>query len=132
LRKGLATVDQRRPLLISGQMLVDFLKSRRAANKRPCRPGQIYCVRCHEPRTPADGQAAFQLLTPGGGNLIGICPHCGTRMFRRVNLTKLAHVAGHLRIAVPEAQQQLDESPKPSVNCDFREDAADHDQAQRK
>lgn len=118
--KGLATIDQRRPLLVRGQVLVDFLKSRRAANKRPCRPGQIYCVRCHEPRPPADGRAVYQPLTPTGGNLVGICPQCGSRMFRRVNLAKLAHVASHLQVTSAEAQQHIDESHKPSVNCDFR------------
>lgn len=118
--KGLTTIDQRRPLLVRGQVLVDFLRSRRAANKRPCRPGQIFCVRCHEPRSPADGRAVYQPLTPTGGNLVGICPHCGSRMFRRVNLAKLAHVASHLQVTSAEAQQHIDESHKPSVNCDFR------------
>jgi len=119
-RKGLATIDQRRPLLVRGQVLVDFLKSRRATNKRPCRPGEIYCVGCREPRSPADHHAIYQALTPTSGSLVGICPACGSRMFRRVNLAKLAHVAGHLHVAAPEAQQHIDESHKPSVNCDFR------------
>lgn len=118
--KGLTTIDQRRPVLVSGRVLVDFLRSRRAANKRPCRPGQIYCVRCREPRSPADGQAAYQPLTGTAGNLVGICPHCASRMFRRLNLARLPHVAGDLKVAVPEAQQHIDESHKPSVNCDFR------------
>ena len=60
LLNGLATVDQRRPLLVHGQDLVAFLKTRRAAKKRPCRPGEIYCVRCHEPRSPSDNQAIYQ------------------------------------------------------------------------
>lgn len=120
LRKGLTTVDRRRPLLVRGRVLADFLKSRRAANKRPCRPGEIYCVRCREPRPPADHHAVYQALTPTGGNLIGICPTCGTRMFRRVNLARLDHVIGELHVAAAEAQQHINESHKPSVNCDFR------------
>jgi hypothetical protein len=127
LDKGLTTIDQHRPLLVRGQVLVDFLKFRRAANKRPCRPGQIYCVSCREPQTPVDARAAYQPLTPTVGNLVGICPHCGSRIFRRVNLAKLTHVAGHLYVTSPEAQQHIDESHKPSVNCDFRQDVADHD-----
>ena len=127
LLKGLATVDQRRPLLVHGQDLVAFLKTRRAAKKRPCRPGEIYCVRCHEPRSPSDNQAIYQELTPTGGNLIGVCPTCGSRMFRRVNFAKLASAAGQLHVSSREAQQHISESPKPSVNCDFRQDVADHD-----
>ena len=120
LRKGLPTIDQRRPSLVRGQALVDFLKARRAANKRPCRPGQIYCVRCREPQFPVDRRAIYQPLTATGGNLVGICPHCSSRMHRRVNLFRLAHVAGHLHVTAPEAQQHIDESHQPSVNCDFR------------
>lgn len=120
LHKGLPTVDQRRPLLVHGQTLVDFLKARRAANKRPCRPGEIYCVGCREPRTPANRHAVYQALTPTNGCLVGICPACGSRMFRRVNLARLDHVSGDLRVTTTEAQQHIDESHRPSVNCDFR------------
>mgnify|MGYP001125755299 CR=1 FL=1 len=114
LLKGLTTVDQRRPLLVHGQVLVDFLKSRRAAKKRPCRPGEIYCVGCREPRSPAGRYAVYQALTPTNGSLVGICPACGSRMFRRVNLAKLAHVAGHLHVAA-EAQQHTTSSPVATV-----------------
>jgi hypothetical protein len=41
-------------------------------------------------------------------------------MFRRVNLAQLAHVAGHLQVTSVEAQQHIDESHRPSVNCDFK------------
>ena len=120
LRKGLGTIDRRRPLLVRGPDLISFLKVRRAMNKRPCRPGEIYCVRCRQPRRPAGDKVCYQPLTPTGGNLVGVCPDCGIRMFRRVNRAKLTLAAGHLHIAIPEAQQHIDESHQPSVNCDFR------------
>jgi hypothetical protein len=127
LRKGLATVDQRRPLLIHGSDLVAFLKKRRAANKSPCRPGQIYCVRCRAPRDPVGFRAIYQSLTASGGNLVGVCSTCGTRMHRRVSLAKLDAVKGDLCVSIPEALQHIDERPQPSVNSDFRQDTADHD-----
>ena len=113
--------------LVHGQDLVEFLKARRAARRRPCGPGEIYCVRCQKPRSPADNHAIYQEITPTGGNLIGICPVCALRIFRRVNLAKFATAAGHLHVSSREAQQHISESPKPSVNCDFRQDVADHD-----
>lgn len=105
LRKGLATVDQRRPLLILGHALVAFLQARRAANKCPCRPGQIYCMRCRTPRQPVGGHAIYLPLTPLGGNLTGICPDCNCRLFRRVSLAKLVSIKGHLHVSMPEALQ---------------------------
>jgi excisionase family DNA binding protein len=120
LRDGLSPVDRRRPVLVRGQDLVSFLRARRAANKRPCQRGEIYCMKCREPRSPADGRLFYQPMTCTGGNLVGSCPQCGTRMFRRVNLGRLADVVGDLVVAAPEAQQHIAESHQASVNCDFR------------
>lgn len=120
LRKGLRTVDERRPLIILGPVLIDYLKVRRAKNKRKCRPGEIYCVRCHEPRRPKDQLAAYRPLTPTSGNLVGRCPRCNIPIFRRVSLAKLSQVSADLQVSIPEAQQHIDESLKPSVNCDFK------------
>ena len=52
IKRGLPTCDGKRPLLILGRELAAFLQARRAKNKRACLPGEIYCVRCHVPRTP--------------------------------------------------------------------------------
>ncbi len=127
LRDGLATIDKARPLLIAGDVLIAFSKSRRAARKRPCRPGQIYCLRCRAPREPVGGQAMYQPLNVSGGNLVGICQHCGSQLFRRVSLAGLASAAGNLQVTMPEALEHIDESHQPSLNSDFRQDAADHD-----
>jgi hypothetical protein len=46
IKQGLSTCDDRRPLLILGGDLRDFLVKKRTQNKRPCKPGEVYCVRC--------------------------------------------------------------------------------------
>lgn len=127
LKQGLESIDTRRPTLVLGSVLIDYLKVRRSRTKRPCKPGQIYCMRCREPRIPAGSSVAYQPTTAVLGNLIGSCALCGTRLFRRVNLAKLAFVAGDLDVSMPEALQHIDESPRPSVNSDFRQDTRAHD-----
>lgn len=87
IRKGLPLIDQSRPLLILGRDLAAFLDLRRRQNKRPCLPGQIYCVRCRQPQFPAGGMADYQALTPAAGNLVGLCPACDGLIYRRVSLT---------------------------------------------
>ena len=120
IRRGLPLVDQRRPALILGRELAAFLKQRRRANKRPCLPGQIYCVRCRKPQSPAGGMADFQALTLSTGNLIGLCPACDGLMYRRVSIGRFEQVRGDLDVRLPQAPQHIDESAKPSVNCDFK------------
>jgi hypothetical protein len=116
---GLPTSDDRRPMLILGRDLVAFLHARRVKNKRPCQPGEIYCMRCRTAQRPAGDMAEYQSITSNSGNLIGICPCCETMMYRRVNLAKLVQVGADLDITMPQAIPHIDESPQPCVNSDL-------------
>ncbi len=131
IKGGLPTTDDRRPMLILGRDLVAFLHARRVKNKRPCRPGEIYCMRCRAPQKPAGDMAEYQPITATSGNLIGICPCCDSMMYRRVNLARLAQVGANLDITMPQAPPHIDESPQPCVNSDLTKEASDHDNTQR-
>lgn len=122
LRRGLPALTEQRPFLILGSDLSAYLSRRRQANKRPCKPGEIYCVRCRSPQQPAGLMADYQPLKAASGNLVGICPRCDALMFRRVNLQRLAQVAGELDVRLPEALRHIDESHRASVNSDFEKD----------
>ena len=130
LRSGLPSIDERKPLLILGRSLAEFLHARRALNKRPCKPGEIYCMRCREPRQPAGLDAIYRPRTVGLGDLIGLCQVCTCRMYRRVNFTNLASVRGQLRITMPEAWEHIGDSASPSENSDVRQEPPDHAKTQ--
>jgi hypothetical protein len=127
LRDGLPALNERRPLLILGCELSDFLTKRRRANKRPCGLGEIYCVRCREPQRPVADTIRYVPATLGAGNLAGICPRCDAPIFRLISTARLEREFSNLGIPLPEAQEHIVESDQPSVNCDFRQDAPDHD-----
>lgn len=120
IKRGLPTCDERRPILILGYQLSDYLRDRRLKKKRPCSPGELYCVRCRNPRMPAGRMADYVAKTPNLGNLIGICPTCGALMYRRVNPARLQQICGSLEIAVPRGVRDIDESSQPSVNRDLK------------
>ena len=130
VKRGLPTIDQKRPMLIHGRDLSEFLQARRLRNKQTCRPGEMYCVRCRAPRTPAGDFAEYRDSTGALGNLIGICPTCECLMYRKVNPAKLDQVRGRLEITRPQALPRIDESPHPSVNSDFGQEGSFHDNAQ--
>lgn len=106
IKRGLPTTDRRRPILVLGAHLREHLEGRRARGKRPCQPGEIYCVRCRVPRRPAGGFADYEPSTPSLGSLIGICPDCDAFIYRRVNRAKLAEVKGDLEVNVPKAAER--------------------------
>src|SRR5271166_3056079 len=72
---GLPLIEHKRPFLILGSDLRDFLKARQP-KKQPCRAGEIYCVRCRAPKRPAFDEADFLPKTPTTGQLAGLCPTC--------------------------------------------------------
>ena len=122
VKAGLPTCDSKRPTLILGRDLAVYLQARRTKNKRPCQPGEIYCVRCRAPKRPAGDMAECQPITASLGNLSGICPDCEGMIFRRVSLAKLAQTQGKLEVTFVEARRQVSESDCPSVNRDFKQE----------
>ena len=104
IKVGLPVCDDMRPQLILGRELVSFLQFRRAKKKRPCAPGQMYCLRCRVPRTPAGEMADFVPKTEVLGNLVGICPECSTMMYRRASVAKLPSIQEKLDITIMEAR----------------------------
>lgn len=130
LKQGLPAIDDRRPLLILGRELRAFLENRRRTRKRPCAPGEIYCMRCRSPRGPAGGIADWIPRGHPLGDLVGICPDCEALMYRRTNILNLASVRGTLQVAFPEGQSRIGERSPLSVNADLMTEATEHANAQ--
>ena len=120
VKDGLATIDDKRPMLILGRDLVGFIKKRRAKNKQSCKPGELYCVRCRLPRFPAGDMAEYSPVTDKFGNLIAICSDCDSIMNRRVSLARIEEVCGNLDITFPKELRHIVKRTKPSVNGDLR------------
>ena len=127
ITKGLPTIDSRRPTLIHGLDLARFLETRRKGAKQTCGPGQIYCVKCRFPKTPAGRMADYIPITATSGNLRGICPDCEILIHRRVSRAKLDSVRGNLEVAFPHPAPRIRERTVPSVDCDSQKDRASNE-----
>jgi hypothetical protein len=119
LKQGLATIDDRRPMLILGRELSRFLQERRQKAKQSCGPGRIYCVACRAPKVPAGQMADCTIVSALAGNLCGICPDCNRLIYRRVNLAKIEAIRDELEITFTQPPARIEESAFRSVNCDF-------------
>ena len=117
LKGGLANCDGERPHLIRGDMLRKFLQAKRVAAKRPCGPGQIYCVRCRDRKFPALRMADYKPRTDTWGDLVGLCPDCGCLIHRRINIARLPSECGVLQVALPKAHSRIGETAVPSLNA---------------
>lgn len=86
IKSGLTVCDARRPILILGRDLREFLQLRRDARKQRCGPQELYCMSCRSPRQPAEGMVEFLPMTQTTGRLIALCPVCTTMMNRYVRI----------------------------------------------
>lgn len=114
-KNGLPAIDERKPTLLRGRDLLDYLAAR-AKPKQPCPPGQCYCVKCKGPRAPACGMAEFVVITPTNGNLKALCPTCGSLMHRRTSLTQFEGIRSTLEVTIVDRFARLRDSDQPSTN----------------
>jgi hypothetical protein len=117
IKAGLPVIDVKRPILILGGDLAEFLVRRRDARRQPCLAGQIFCLKCRKPQEPAGRMADFVASSATSGALIGICPACNRLMYRRVSVARLSEVAGALDVHTTRAQPRIEDTATPNVNC---------------
>jgi excisionase family DNA binding protein len=123
IRKGLPVVDDRRPSLILGSELRAFLTRQRNARRQSCQPGQIFCVKCRKPREPFGKEADYVPSSPTAGALVGLCPVCGTLIYRRSSHARLAVVKGALDVQIKRPQSRIGDTTDPCVDCDLKPEA---------
>jgi len=119
VKNGLATNDDKKPMLIMGDHLRLFLQSKRAVKKRQCRPFEIYCVRCRLPQLPAEKMVDYLPINAVTGCLIGLCPCCNSIINKYSSIAQLEVIKGELDISFPKALKGLNESSHPLLNSDF-------------
>lgn len=122
---GLPAIRDRKPILILGADLSDFM-ARRSRPKRPCPPGKCYCVKCRDTREPAGMIADLMPINATSGNLRAICPDCGSLMHRRTSHAQLATIRAILDVTIVEALPRLDDSVQASPNDHLRKDGKTH------
>ena len=118
INKGLPALSDRKPLLILGEDLIDWLKSQRKEPQK-CGPDELYCMKCRGPRQAAGAKASLHPSQNGGGNLRAQCSVCGTPMNRRIGASQIDQLRQHLSIAITQADMDIKECTAPSLNVHF-------------
>lgn len=115
LKTGLPALNDRRPCLILGGDLVDFLKNRKRP-KQTCKPEECYCFKCKEPRKAAFAEAEYKPLRLTNGQLIALCEVCTTLMHKRVSWATLEALKGILHITIRQADKPIGKGEDPCLN----------------
>ena len=117
LKRGLPSLNDRRPSLILGGDLADFLQNRKKP-KQTCKPEECYCFKCKAPRKAAFDEAEYKPVTPTSEQLIALCGQCTTLMHKRVSLARLGALKGILHITIRQAAKPIGKGDEACVNDD--------------
>lgn len=109
LDKGVPAIRDRKPFLILGEDLADYMAGK-ASPKLSCPPGTCYCVKCRAARKPAGNIAEFVPIDVRSGNLRALCPDCGNIMHRRTSYTQLEAIREFLDVSLVEPQARTNDS----------------------
>jgi hypothetical protein len=124
IKAGLQTIDRRRPVLIHGNDLIDFLNARQMGRKRKCAIDEFYCCRCRRPRHALLNHVQVQFQAERRLNLSGKCENCGTRMNRAGSVAKIEIYRRTFIVQAP-AEGRLSGRSDPVVMCDLEGDKVD-------
>ena len=105
--KGLPICDDKRPLLILGTDLKQFLKQQRQNNKHKCKPSELYCFKCREPRLPDHKTIEFIEETNTKGRVIAACSVCNSLMNKYFSLKNITLIQRDLAVILPLQQKHI-------------------------
>lgn len=92
IKDGLPICDDVKPMLILGAELKRFLQQKRVKNKRVCKPNEIYCLKCREPKMPVHGTVEVMQETAIKGRMLACCPTCNSLMNKYFKWADLASI----------------------------------------
>ena len=104
-KSGLPVMRSRRPYLILGEALRDFLAARTKKAKAPLGRDQLYCLRCKAPRIPMWLMVDCVSQTPNTARLVGLCEVCGGTCNRMISRDKISDFARVFDLAINDARQ---------------------------
>lgn len=118
-KEGLQTIDKKKPYLIQGKVLRDFLRQRRAKKKKTCKPDEFYCCKCHLPRKAWENVVDVKIKSKETLCLCALCAVCNTRVFRGGSVKRLSEY--QKIFSIQEIQEgRIDDRPIPFINIEMR------------
>jgi len=93
IRDGLPVMASRKPMLMSGGVIRDYLQAKYKAAKRPLSADELFCLSCQAGRNPLDMTVLACPNTAKTARLKGVCERCGGAASRIVSNARVQHFA---------------------------------------
>jgi len=119
IKDGLPACDNRKPWLILGYELKEFLKIKNRHNKKKCKPHEIYCLSCRTSKKPAAGMVDYESMSATTGQLKGLCPTCEHIINKYISLASLEQIKSKLEITYKTKQKHINKRNALLLNSDL-------------
>ncbi|MEM9434597.1 MAG: hypothetical protein AAGA12_11805 [Pseudomonadota bacterium] len=94
IKDGLEVLASRKPYLIIGQAIRDYIKSKTASRKKPLSQNEIYCMSCQVGRRPLGMSVTLYPQSAKTRRISGFCGACGASMSRIISAKDELHFSG--------------------------------------
>ena len=79
-KQGLTRIDDRKPYLVLGAHLKEFLENRQKKRKTKCRIDEFFCCKCKSPRKAWENLVDLKILNHKNLLIMGLCDICNTKI----------------------------------------------------
>jgi hypothetical protein len=101
VKEGLPIVEGSYPHLIHGQDAINFIKAKQVKLHKPLEVYEFRCFGCRKASKAKEDLATLEISTPKVGNLKAFCIICGTKLNRKISLSRLPEFQKVLNIQQP-------------------------------
>ena len=92
LQEGLPKIDNKRPFLVLGSELKEFISRKQKKRKKKCKQDEFYCCKCREVRQSRNNLVSIKILNEKSGLIKGICNQCNTKINKIFPIKKLGEI----------------------------------------
>ncbi len=128
IKNGLPVIDQRKPYMIYGGDLAEYLRKKQAGRKCKCEQDEFFCFKCRAPRRAWENTVDIIIRNESKLAISGLCAVCDTPVNRAGSVRKLPK---YQKIFLIQTMQEprITDRHSPIVNNDMRKDEK-YDQVQ--
>jgi hypothetical protein len=88
VRSGLKTIDQKKPYLINGAVLIEYINNKQKSRKHKCKPNELFCFKCRQPRKPKTDSVSITTRNIHRLKISAKCEVCETKMFKEASVQR--------------------------------------------
>lgn len=119
IKSGLPIIDNKKPYLINGADLIQFLNIRQKKRKHICKSYELYCCKCRLPRKPHPNSVIIENRNMYRLKISARCEICQTKMFKDANVQKRIEIEKAFA-ALLQTQEHIYDCNVVSINSDIR------------